>query len=343
MGEQPIGKLLMKFSLPAVIAMIVNATYNIVDTVFVGRLGYEAIAALTVVWPIQLLSMALSVGIGVGANSLISRLLGAGARREANRAAGQAILLGISSGAVLMLVILIWTDPILRLLGASTEILPLSRAYIRIIIWGGVLVFLPMILNNLVRAQGNPTLPMTIMVISAFSNIALDPILIFGLGPFPAMGVRGAAIATIIARGIVVVTYFIYFIGARLGYRLTFSDFIPAPRIWTRIYAVGAPTVAIQIAPSITFSVANNIAAGFSPVCLPARHRHHSRYFAVDRLQLRCRKIEACQGNHPQSRNYCYLIDNRFHSTISVICTYPCCCVQPRPGIRRDCSQGITH
>lgn len=270
MGERPVGRLLIAFSLPALVGMVVNATYNIVDTAFVGRIGHEAIAALTLVWPLQLTMLAMSVGVGVGANSLISRLLGAGDEGEAHHAGAQAMLLAAASGLVVMVPVLIWTDPVLRLLGARPETLPLARDYVRTIMWFAPLVFYPMVANNLIRAEGNPIFSMVVMVISALTNIALDPLLIFGLGPFPAMGMRGAATATVIARFVAAGLYVGYFASPRSGYRFQPKHFLPWPRIWGRIYAVGAPSMAIQLGGSAVTAVANNVVAGFGSMPLAA-------------------------------------------------------------------------
>lgn len=270
MGTRPIGRLLVSFSLPGLIAMVVNATYNIVDTAFVGRLGHEAIAALTVVWPLQLIMIALSVGVGVGANSLIARRLGADRQLEANHAGAQALVLAVLSGLLMMAVVLSLTDPILRLLGARGDVLPMARDYIRTIVWFAPLVFLPMAANNLIRAEGNPVYSMIIMIVSAVVNIALDPVLIFGLGPFPALGVRGAAIATVFARAVAVIGYTGYFLSRFSGYHFRPRDFRPAPRVWASIYSVGAPSMVIQLSGSVTFALANNIAVGFGSLALAA-------------------------------------------------------------------------
>jgi len=270
MGTDPVGRLLVKFSLPAMVAMLVNATYNIVDTAFVGRLGYRAIAGLTVVWPLQMVMMALSLGVGVGANSLISRRLGAGDHQEANHAGSQALLLGVISGFVVMLVVLAWTDPLLSLIGAGPDVLPYSRAYIRTIMWFAPFLFLPMIANNLIRAEGNPMFSMVIMIASAVVNMVLDPLFIFGIGPFPALGVRGAAAATVIARAVAVILYGVYFLSRRSGYQFHLRQFIPVPRIWGLIYAVGAPSMAISFAGSAVTAISNNVVAGFGSMALAA-------------------------------------------------------------------------
>ncbi len=270
MGERPVGSLLVSFSLPALVGMGVQATYNIVDTAFVGRLGHTAIAALTLVWPLQLVMLALSVGVGVGANSVISRRLGAKDQCTANRAGAQAILLALLSASVVMTVLLTWTDPILRTVGARPDTLPLARVYLRTIAWFAPLVFFPMVANNLIRAEGNPVQSMVVMIISALVNIALDPLFIFGFGPVPALGVQGAAIATVIASGVSFVLYAIYFASPRSGYHFRPPDFLPRPRLWTRIWAVGAPSMAIQLSGSIVTTVANGIVAGFGSMPLAA-------------------------------------------------------------------------
>jgi putative MATE family efflux protein len=270
MGHQPVGRLLVSFSLPALVGMVVNATYNIVDTAFVGRLGHEAIAGLTVVWPLQLIMIALSVGVGVGANSLIARRLGAGHQDQANHAGAQALLLAVVSGLLMMIAVLSFTDPILRLLGARHDVIPFSRTYITTIVWFAPLVFLPMTCNNLIRAEGNPVLSMVIMGTSALINIGLDPLFIFGIGPFPALGVRGAAVATVIARAAAVFLYLGYFASRLSGYRFRLRQFLPAPRIWASIYAVGLPSMAIQLSGSVVSGIANNIVGGFGSLALAA-------------------------------------------------------------------------
>jgi len=270
MGEQPVGRLLLSFSLPALVAMVVQATYNIVDTAFVGRLGHEAIAALTLVWPAQLVMMALSIGVGVGANSLIARRLGAGDEREANYAGAQAFLLALLSALVMMVVLLGWTDQILRAIGARPETLPHARTYLRTVVWFAPLVFFPMVANNLIRAEGNPLRSMVVMIVSALTLIVVDPLFIFGAGPLPPMGERGAAIATVIASGVAFVLYAAYFAGPRSGYHFRLQDFLPRPRLWGRIYSVGLPSMAIQLSGSVVATVANGIIAGFGTVPLAA-------------------------------------------------------------------------
>lgn len=196
MGEENITKLIIRFSLPATIGMLVMATYNIVDTIFVGRLGSEAIAALSVAFPLQMLLGAIGIGSGIGTASLISRSLGAGNKEEAQNALGQVLILALIFGLITALAGFFCLRPLLVFLGTNTEIIGLTEDYLRVITNGSVAFYLIMILNNTVRAEGNPMLSMKMMIVSALANVVLDPIFIFLLD----MGVRGAAIATVISK-----------------------------------------------------------------------------------------------------------------------------------------------
>ncbi|MFP3976010.1 MAG: MATE family efflux transporter, partial [Dehalococcoidia bacterium] len=219
MGRAPIWRLLVRFSGPTILSMVVAASYNIVDAIFVGRLGPEALAALAIAFPIMLIFMAVGEGTGVGANSFISRRLGAGDHERANRAAGVAITLAILVGALMTAIFLPNLQGLLRLFGASGPVLPLATSYMSILATFAVVQSSLLIMGNLVRAEGHPALSGAAMIASAVANIILDPILIFGLGPAPAMGVAGAAAATVIAYGIGLVILLVYFISGRTSYR----------------------------------------------------------------------------------------------------------------------------
>ena len=173
--------------------MVVAASYNIVDAIFVGRLGPEALAALAITFPIMLIFMALGQGTGVGVSSFISRRLGAGDHEGANQAAGVAITLSILIGGLMVAVCLPNLKGLLRLFGASGPVLPLAESYMSILVVFAVILSTLLVMGNLVRAEGRPGLSAAAMIASAVTNIILDPILIYGLGPVPAMGVAGAA------------------------------------------------------------------------------------------------------------------------------------------------------
>jgi len=160
MGEASITRLLIRFSLPATAGMLVMATYNIVDTIFVGILGSKAIAALSIAFPLQMLLGALGIGTGVGAASLISRSLGAGQKDVATRAVGQVISLSLLYGLIIAIIGFYLLEPLLIIFGATADIIGLTAEYVIVITSGSVMFFLIMGLNNVVRGEGNPKLSM---------------------------------------------------------------------------------------------------------------------------------------------------------------------------------------
>jgi putative MATE family efflux protein len=266
MGEDSITRLLLRFSLPATAGMLVMATYNIVDTIFVGILGSEAIAALSIAFPFQMLLGALGIGTGVGAASLISRSLGAGRHDVAVKAVGQVITLSFIYGLLIALAGFFYLEPILTLFGATPDILELTAEYVIVITSGSVMFFLIMSLNNVVRGEGNPRLSMYVMIISAVINIILDPIFIFALG----MGVQGAAVATVLAKiaGVSIMLY--YFISGRGSIKICFACLRLHPATIGQIYVIGFPAMIMQISTNISLVIANNILALYGHLAIAA-------------------------------------------------------------------------
>ena len=268
MGQASIWRLLFRFSGPAIVSMMVAASYNIVDAIFVGRLGPEALAALTIAFPLMMIFMAIAIGTGVGAASLISRHLGIGDREGANRVAGVTITLTILLGALMTLVCLPNLEALMRLFGASESVLPLAKSYMSILVTFAVVNSFSLTIGNIIRAEGNPMLPATGMIIAAVTNIALDPILIFGLGPIPAMGVAGAATATVIGRGVGGLIFLVYLVSGRTSYRFRPSYFLPRLRVLIEIYRVGLASIVRMIAGSVIMVLVNRIAAFFGVIPL---------------------------------------------------------------------------
>ena len=248
--------------------MLVMGSYNVVDAVFVGRLGPEAIAALTVSFPLMMIFVAVGVGTGVGATSLISRLLGAGKREEANRVAAVSFSLVVLFGVLITAVCLPNLESLLRLFGAKAAVMPLAKSYMSILVTFAMFNFFPMIVGAIIRAEGNPILPSIAGVISVVANIALDPVLIFGIGPVPPMGIAGAATATVIARSISIAILLGYFVSKRTSYRFRPSYFIPRLRILFEIYRIGLSQIVQMTAESVTMGFANTIAGGFGIIPL---------------------------------------------------------------------------
>ncbi|NLA04357.1 MAG: MATE family efflux transporter, partial [Firmicutes bacterium] len=262
MGTEKISKLLWRFSLPATVAMAVTASYNVVDAAFVGRLGSEAIAALSVAFPAQMIFGAIAIGTGVGAASLISRSLGSGKPEEARATIGQVVLLSLVLGFALTLAGRLYLEPMLVFFGATPDIIAPSAEYMSVIADGAILLFSSFMLAHTIRAEGNAILPMTVLIASALTNIALDPIFIFVLN----MGIRGAAIATLLAKVVNVACYLWYYLGGKSTLKITLKHLRPSAKIILEIYQVGLPTILIQVSANISLIVANKILGAFGHI-----------------------------------------------------------------------------
>ncbi len=192
-----IGKLLLKMSIPATVGMLVNALYNLVDTIFVGQgVGPMGIAGLTVALPIQALIGAVGISFGTGAASIISRRLGEKRPDEAARTAVNAFTLAFIFSVLIIFIGEVFIEELLIIFGATEKILPYGREYLQVILIGAFFLSASMVGNNVSRAEGQPRIAMLSMVIGAGLNIILDPIFIFAFG----MGIRGAAIATVVSQ-----------------------------------------------------------------------------------------------------------------------------------------------
>ena len=197
LGQRPITPLLLSLTLPATIGMTVNALYNIIDTIFVGKgVGPYAIGGLSVIFPVQLTMFALAILIGTGAASVISRSLGAGNQEHANRTASAAWVFGILAPLALASLLMPFIPPLLRFLGAGTFTYPHAREYLQVILWGFPIILTGVISHNIARAEGRPEIAMISLLIGALSNIILDALFIMVFQ----WGTAGAAWATLIAR-----------------------------------------------------------------------------------------------------------------------------------------------
>lgn len=253
-----LNSLLFKFSMPAIVAMVVNALYNVVGIIFVGRgVGELAITGLSIVLPIQLLMMALGLMIGIGAASVISRALGGDKKDIAVSALGNGIILGLILDVVFILLGYIFMDKLLIFFGASANVLPYARDYTRIILIGLVFITFSISSSDIIRAEGNPRNAMYSMVIGAACNIALDPILIFGLK----LGVRGAAIGTVLSQFASTIYIITYFMSKKSIFRLNFSMFKIKLNIIKDILGVGLPTFIRQAAGGIIILIFNKVLA----------------------------------------------------------------------------------
>ncbi|MEL4306027.1 MATE family efflux transporter [Methanococcoides sp. LMO-2] len=261
LGEESISKVLFKLSVPATIGMVVQALYNLVDTIFVGRaLGPESvqgIAGITIAFPIQMIIMGVALTIGIGSASIISRSLGAKDYRRADIALGNAISTILILSTLVTVLGSIYIVPLLKLFGATETILPFAYDYTRIILYGTLVFAFSMTVNNIVRAEGNAKVAMLTMVISAGLNIILDPIFIFGLG----MGIKGAAIATVISQAVSAIYLTHYFSSGMSSLNFHAGDLVPHPDVFMETISIGASSFARSASGSLMIIVINNALA----------------------------------------------------------------------------------
>ena len=266
MGTMKIPKLLFSISVPIIISMIVQALYNIVDSIFVAKLDPIAgTGALTLAFPIQNLMIALAVGLAVGTNALLSRSLGEKNREKADLVAGQGFFLTLCGYVVFLIFGIFLTVPFVALQKeAGTAVYTYSVEYISIICIGSVGVFIQVVTERLMQATGRSLFSMIIQLSGAIINIILDPILIFGLCGAPKMGVAGAAIATVIGQLVAATVGIFLNLKFNPDITLKLKNFIPVPKVLSEMLAIGIPSVLMQAIGSVmTFSM-NNILGGFS-------------------------------------------------------------------------------
>lgn len=257
LANEDIKKLIFKMSTPAIVGLLVQAFYNLVDTIFVGRgLGADSalgIAGISVAFPIQMLMMAVAMGIGIGGASMISRTLGMGDSRKAERTLANMVTLVLISGTIFTILGLIFMDPLLKAFGASQSILPFAREYTKYILMGTVFFSFSAAMSNAIRAEGHAKFAMSVMLASSIVNIILDPIFIFRFG----MGVMGAAVATVISQIIGSVMIIYYYTRDVSIVPFGIRDMMPDYRLCFEIIGIGMSEFIFNSVESLVFILLN--------------------------------------------------------------------------------------
>ena len=304
-----IPTLLLKFSLPAIVGMMAQALYYIVDRIFVGRaVGPDGIAGTTVAYPAMLVLLAFGMLVGFGATVLISIRLGQRNKAEAELVLGNAAVLLVAVSLAATVGGLWFLDPLLKIFGASDHVLPYARDYLGIIVLGTTFQIVGFGLNAVIRGEGNPKIAMLTMLIGVLLNVALAPLFVFGFH----WGMKGAALATVISQAVSAIWVLAYFLGGRSVLKLRLGNLRLDRSICGKILAFGAPLFTMQIAASVMNGILNNQ--------LPSLRRrlghlgHGDRLRAIDddrhadlrhqpggaahhRLQLRGRKAGSSETN----------------------------------------------
>lgn len=256
LDDSRIGRLLLKLSLPTFFGFFVMTLYNVVDTIFIGHyIGPMGIAGLSIVFPLQVISVGIGEMTGMGGASLISRSIGSGDINKAERTLGNALTANIVLSVALMVACLAVPDFWLRLMGSSETILPYARDYMTIIIIGMLFMTFSMAMNNLIRAEGNARIPMIGMVIGALTNIALDALFIIPLG----MGIQGAALATVIAQMVSVAFFMRYYFSGKNFLKIHLQNLAIRWHILKEILAIGMASFSRMVAVSFSAIFVNRM------------------------------------------------------------------------------------
>lgn len=268
MGFMPIKKLLISMSVPIMISMLVQALYNVVDSIFVAQISEDALTAVSLAFPIQNLIIAVAVGTGVGINALLSRTLGEKDSQKANSTANNGILLGLLSYVIFLIFGLFFSRAYFTSQTSDTQIIRYGVSYLSIICIGSIGTFVQITFERLLQSTGKTFYTMITQGTGAIINIILDPILIFGYFGMPKMGTTGAAVATIIGQIVAAILAIIFNIVANKEISINKKDFRPNLSIIKGIYSVGIPSIVMMAITSVTTYGINNILIKFSSTAI---------------------------------------------------------------------------
>ena len=254
MKEKKILPLVISMSLPMVISMAVNSLYNIVDSYFVAKISENAMTALSLVYPVQNLMTAIAVGFGVGMNARVAFCLGAGDKKQADQTAVTGLLLGILHGAALMVVCMLGMPKFLSLFTDNEEIIRMGLVYAKRAFLFSVIIMLGISMEKIFQAVGRMKVSMISMMCGFIANIVLDPLMIFGIGPFPQMGMAGAAYATGIGQTITLLDYILFHMFRPLPVSFGTKNISFNRELMQKLYAVGIPASLNMALPSLLIS-----------------------------------------------------------------------------------------
>ncbi len=264
MGSAPVGKLLFNMSLPAMVSMLIMALYNVIDSMFVSRICEEALTAVSIVFPAQMMVLALALGSSIGAGSLIARKLGAKNHDEANMAAAHSFALGIVNWMIVVVFCFFFSKIFVGFFADEGYLMDSALSYLRITCYLSIFCFLEISVEKIMQSTGNTFLPMISSLAGAITNIALDPILIFGLIGAPKLGVEGAAIATVTGQAVGMLVAILLFFKCRHEVKISLKRFRFRPATLREIYEVGVPVMMMQAITSVLVLGLNSILIVFS-------------------------------------------------------------------------------
>lgn len=262
MGVMPITPLVLSMSFPIMLSMLVQALYNVVDSLFVAHYSHKALTAVALAFPMHSLVIALSVGTSIGVNSLVSRKLGAQDQAGANKAAGNSIVLAVLGWAFFAILALFFTKPFFTFFTDDPELIKMGTQYLFVCLFFSLGIFVDINNERILQSTGDTVRPMIIQFSGAITNIILDPIMIFGLFGFPRLGILGAAIATVVGQHVAALLS-IYYVRKNKEITITKEDFKLDKRIVKDIYIVGVPSIFMQAIGTLLTTSLNKILIAF--------------------------------------------------------------------------------
>lgn len=264
MKEKPVFPLVLSMALPMTISMLVNALYNIVDSYFVAKISEEAMTALSLVYPVQNIVNAVTVGFGIGINAVIAFYLGAKEEHKANRAASFGMLCNVIHGVLLTVGCIGIMPFFLSMFTKDTTVIQNGLSYSHIVFAFSIPISISISFEKIFQAVGRMKVSMLCMILGCVTNIILDPVFIFGLGPVPALGIQGAAIATGIGQVVTLAGYLIFYATSPIPVKITVKDMRWEKGLAGRLYAIGLPATLNLALPSLQVSVLNRILSAYS-------------------------------------------------------------------------------
>ena len=262
MGTMPVLKLIFNMSLPIMFSMLVMALYNIVDSIFVGKISVDALTAVSLAFPVQNLMVSFAVGTAVGVNALLSLRLGQKNQRDVNKTAMNGVFLSVVTWIVFAVAGTLISSSYLKSQTDNSSVIHLGEQYLEIILILGFGQFIGGMFDRLLQSTGRTFLSMISQLIGAVFNIIFDPILIFGLGPFPELGIRGAALATVLGQILGCLVSFILNISKNHDIQFKFSNILPNKKIIAQIYRVAVPAILMSSITSVVTYFLNLIFKG---------------------------------------------------------------------------------
>ena len=266
MKEKPVLPLMLSMALPMVLSMMVNSLYNIIDSFFVSQISEEAMTALSLVYPVQNVINAVGIGFGIGINAVIAFYLGAGDNREADQAATQGLVLAVIHGVVMTVCCIAMMPAFLGMFTSSETVIELGIRYSVVAFAFTLIIIVGVTFEKIFQAVGNMKTTMISLMCGCITNIVLDPVLIFGYGPFRAMGIEGAALATGIGQALTLAIYLVVYFVRPIRVHIRRQHILPGKGMVWKLYSIGIPATLNLALPSLLISALNAILAAYSEV-----------------------------------------------------------------------------